>query len=86
MQRRHNNSISNRGVGSIGTIDTPPLYLVIPYTLVITSKRRSFATFGPFLLVIGSVSFRTHASDQFPELVASENRSFLLNQNILDLT
>ena len=86
LQWWHNNRISNIGVGSIGTIGTPPLYSVIPDDLVSTSKRRSFTTFSPFLLILGSMSFRTHASGRFPALVASEKSSFPLKRTPLDST
>ena len=79
LKRRHNNSIINRGVGRIGNIGTPPLYSVILNALVSISKRRSFETFSPFLLVLGSTSFIKHAVDRLYALVALEKRSFLSN-------
>ena len=83
LQRHHNNRNINRGVGSIVTIDTPPLYSVIPDALVTTSKGHSFATFSPFLLVIGSMAFRTYSVDRFPSLVESANPSLVSNRTIL---
>ena len=77
LQMRHKNTSSNRGVGNIGNIDAPQLYSVIPDALVSTPKCHSFATFSLFLLILGSISFITHAADGFPALVAFEKLSFL---------
>ena len=54
--------------------------------LVSTPKRRSLATFSPFLLILGSMSFRTHAANLFTPLVAPEKRYFLSNWTLLDST
>ena len=86
LQWRHNNSSINIGVVTIGTIDIPPLYSVILDALVSTLKRRGFVIFSLFLLVIGSISFRTQAADRFPALVESKKGSFLSNRTILDST
>ena len=51
-QRRHNNSISNRGVYSISTIDTPAIYSVIIDAMVSTSKRCISPPLGSFYLFL----------------------------------
>ena len=50
LQRRQTNSSSNRGVGSIGTIDTPPLYSVwLSKTNIVLFLSNYYCSFDPLL-------------------------------------